>query len=69
MINEYVHTSSVSLYATFVDSRSSAISALSRFKLEETIEDVADDVAKSNRAEAFLADVSVDVVFLGLLLV
>lgn len=57
------------LYATFVNYRSSAISALSRFKLEETIEDVADDVAKSNRAEAFLADVSVDVVFLGLILV
>lgn len=69
MINEYVHTSSVLLYVTFVDSSSSAISALSRFKLEETIEDVADDVAKSNREEAFLDDVSVDVVFLGLLLV
>lgn len=37
--------------------------------LEETSEDVADDVAKSNKAETFLADVSVDVVFLGLLLV
>lgn len=69
LINEYVQTSSVLLYATFVDSRSSSISALSRFMLEETSEDVADDVAKSNKAETFLADVSVDVVFLGLLLV
>lgn len=58
------------LYATSVDSRSSAISALSRFKVEETSEDVADVVAKSNKAEAFLVDVSVNVVvFLGLLLV
>lgn len=60
MNNENVHTSSVLLYATSVDSRSSAISALSRFKLEETSEDVADVVAKSNKAEAFLVDVSVD---------